>query len=76
MKSKKFANLSSLMSSSAVATQESRGTEEETRDMIHFLGKPCQCIASFMPNAAGGVIVVVPVPKYSEFKVEEGYRIS
>eukprot|EP00959_Pyramimonas_sp_CCMP1952_P129209 2701808-Pyramimonas_sp.AAC.1 len=40
---------------------------------MHFLRKPYQCIASFLPNAAGGIFALVPVPKYSELKVEVEY---
>eukprot|EP00959_Pyramimonas_sp_CCMP1952_P431533 9037620-Pyramimonas_sp.AAC.1 len=56
--------------SSIIATQESHDSEEEARDMIHVLHKPCQCLASFLPRAAGGVVTLVPFPRCSEISVD------
>ncbi|CAK0907052.1 unnamed protein product, partial [Prorocentrum cordatum] len=70
-KTKKFHYLSSLMSpTSIVAVQETHGTEAEARNMIHFLRKPYTCHASFLPNAAGGVLTLIPDHKFVDFEVD------
>ncbi|CAK0821636.1 unnamed protein product, partial [Prorocentrum cordatum] len=70
-KSKKFHYLSSLMSpTSIVAVQETHGSEAEARNMIHFLRKPYICHASFLPNAAGGVLTMIPEHRFEDFVVD------
>eukprot|EP00959_Pyramimonas_sp_CCMP1952_P471481 9498475-Pyramimonas_sp.AAC.1 len=55
---------------SIVAVQETHGSEAEARNMIHFLRKPYICHASFLPNAAGGVLTMIPEHRFEDFVVD------
>eukprot|EP00959_Pyramimonas_sp_CCMP1952_P401743 8417856-Pyramimonas_sp.AAC.1 len=52
--------------SSVVAVQETHGSEELARDLVHFVHKPCACHASFKmilnPLVEGGEEAWIPDP--------------